>query len=150
MVGGGKVEADGKEVESDGRKWMAGGGKVNAGRKRDEVGVKNVEADGRRLMVGGRRMEAGRGRGRVEVGRRKVEAGLVGEKVKRMWWWMGYKNPRNEWLFLLLESRQQESVELVWLQTGLWLAGGDQWKDWQLQLTVDNAVWPLVLQDSSS
>ena len=41
-------------------------------------------------------------------------------------------------------------MELVWLQTGLWLAGGDQWKDWQLQLTVDNAVWPLVLQDCSS
>ena len=108
MVGGGKVEADGKGVESGRRRWMAGGGKVNAGRRREEAGKRKVEAGGRWLMVGGRRMEAGRGRGREEAGGRRVEAVLVGQKVKRMWWWMGYKTPQSQWLFQCLERRRQQ------------------------------------------
>ena len=110
MVGEGKVETDGKGVESGGRRWMAGGGKVNAGRSWEEASEK--KADGRCLMVGRRRVEA-----------------LVGKKTKRMCWWqMCYKTPQNKWLVQWLERRRQQKsvVWLVWLQTGLWLAGGDQ------------------------
>ena len=40
-------------------------------------------------------------------------------------------------------------MELVYPQTGPWLTGEVEWKNYQLQMTEDNTAWPLVLQDCS-